>query len=170
MYWHWQLVLYNRYAILIFFEDIQFRSSDSCVLDHQQLDQQRSLPSQLPCDSTHLTRFDSSVPQSPPIFSRDDDYRHESIIPIVVNSLVSVQKKEAISDIMQMERTKIYRSRTPKSDEESCPLDPNHTHFILLDDGLDENEQSRFFKSKTWRVDLTIKPRAKIEHEISKSM
>jgi hypothetical protein len=109
------------------------------------------------------------MPQSPPIFRPDDDYRGGSIASIVVNSSLNVSQKGVISDIMQMERTKIYRSRTPKSDEQSCPLDPNHTHFILLDDGLGENEQAPSIETKTWRADLTIKLRAEIEHEISKS-
>jgi hypothetical protein len=68
--------------------------------------------------------------------------------------------------------TKLYRSRTPNSDGNSCPLDPNHTHFILLDDMLGENVQStsgEIIQKVNCRADLTIKPRTEIEHAISKS-
>ena len=73
----------------------------------------------------------------------------------------------------RMERiTKVYRSRTPKPNENSCPLDPNHTHFILLDDMLGENiesSSSEILQNVNTRADLTIQARAEIEHAISES-
>jgi hypothetical protein len=74
---------------------------------------------------------------------------------------------------MGMKRTtKIYRRRTPRSDEDSCPLDPNHTHFMLLDDMLGDSIESPFgeiAQNINCRADVTIKLRAEIEHAISKS-
>jgi hypothetical protein len=74
---------------------------------------------------------------------------------------------------ISLERTKIYRSRTPFPNEDSCPLDPNHTHFILLDDMLGENMEmasNELTKNINCRADLTIRLRAEIEREISDSI
>ncbi|CAF4831194.1 unnamed protein product [Rotaria socialis] len=60
---------------------------------------------------------------------------------------------------------KLYRYCAPQKTSKSYPLDPNHTHFILLDDKCgasnDKWEQYGF----PVRADLTIQLRAEIEQE-----
>ncbi len=101
------------------------------------------------------------------ISSENDDHTTR---PVISRNIPSKTEKY---EIMGMKRTtKIYRSRTPRSDEDSCPLDPNHTHFILLDDMLGEkieSASSEIAQSMNCRADLTIKLRTEIEHAISKS-
>ena len=71
-----------------------------------------------------------------------------------------------------VERTRIYRNRAVMANEDSCPLDPNHTHFILLNDMLDKNSETtfnEFIQRVNCRADLTIKLRAEIERQASNS-
>jgi hypothetical protein len=65
---------------------------------------------------------------------------------------------------------KLYRNRFPVSDEtpESCPIDPNHTHLILLDDLCDRNDDKWREYGFRVRSDLTLKLRAQIEQEARK--
>jgi hypothetical protein len=63
---------------------------------------------------------------------------------------------------------KLYRNRFPTKNEtpSSCPIDPNHTHFILLDDGYDDTDDTEWKKhGYPIRADLTLPLRAKIEQE-----
>jgi hypothetical protein len=143
---------------LKFFEGILLRLFQSFVLDHDYLIQQHIVPPESPLDI---------------IVSQDDD-RTSGLAPSSVGHTSKRFSTAALApEIMQEERSiKIYRSRTPKSNEKSCPLDPNHTHFILLDDMLDDNMKSastEIYKNFNTRADLTIKPRAEIEHAISQS-
>jgi hypothetical protein len=107
------------------------------------------------------------------IVSQNNDHITDLRIPVVAYNPQNTSSKTAKDEIIPTERTtKIYRSRTPRSDEDSCPLDPNHTHFILLDDMLGEDIKSvstEIIQSMNCRADLTIKPRTEIEHAISKS-
>ncbi len=64
---------------------------------------------------------------------------------------------------------KLYRNRNRNPNEPaSYPIDPNHTHFILLDDDCgsdDENWKKYGYKI---RADLTLDLRAEIEKEARK--
>lgn len=65
---------------------------------------------------------------------------------------------------------KLYRNRLPIKSESrtSWPIDPNHTHFILLDDGLDPNGTHRGKDDHLIRADLTLQLRAEIEQAARK--
>ncbi len=107
------------------------------------------------------------------IVSQNNDHITDPRIPVVAYNPQNTSSKTARSEMIPTERTiKIYRNRIPRSNEESCPLDPNHTHFILLDDMLGEDMEltsPEIKQSINCRADLTIKPRTEIEHAISKS-
>ena len=60
---------------------------------------------------------------------------------------------------------KLYRNRLPIKSESltSWPIDPNHTHFILLDDGGGPNNKDGGKDKHSVRADLTLQLRAEIE-------
>ncbi|CAF4394238.1 unnamed protein product [Rotaria sp. Silwood2] len=63
------------------------------------------------------------------------------------------------------DREKLYRNCAPQQKPSSYPLDPNHTHFILLDDKCDANDENWKQYGYPVRADLTIQLRAEIEQE-----
>ncbi|CAF1684725.1 unnamed protein product, partial [Didymodactylos carnosus] len=66
---------------------------------------------------------------------------------------------------------KLYRNREPFSNDENCSLDPNHTHFLLLDDlyGSDiQNWKDQHPEKINCRTDLISTIRAEIEQESRK--
>jgi hypothetical protein len=66
---------------------------------------------------------------------------------------------------------KLYRNRYPTENEtpKSCPIDPNHTHFILLDDccGSSDTEWTKY--NCRVRADLILQLRAEIEQAASRT-
>ncbi|CAF3904585.1 unnamed protein product [Rotaria sp. Silwood2] len=60
---------------------------------------------------------------------------------------------------------KLYRNHAPQDEPQSYPLDPNHTHFILLDDKWGEDDEKWQRNKCNVRADLTIQLRAEIEQE-----
>ena len=61
---------------------------------------------------------------------------------------------------------KLYRNRFPtQKGTMSCPIDPNHTHFILLDDMCGPDDTKWREKGYNIRVDLPIRLRAQIEQK-----
>ena len=113
-----------------------------------------------------------SLKSIPSIISRHDD--QNSVSNGSTAARISGNADRAVKNLgnINIERTRIYRSRTPMPNEDSCPLDPNHTHFILLDDMLDDNMEinsNELIRHVNCRADLTIKLRAEIEREISES-
>ncbi|CAF3197546.1 unnamed protein product [Rotaria sp. Silwood2] len=60
---------------------------------------------------------------------------------------------------------KLYRYHAPQDEPQSYPLDPNHTHFILLDDTWGEDDEKWQRNKCNVRADLTIQLRAEIEQE-----
>ncbi|UJR10974.1 hypothetical protein I4U23_015159 [Adineta vaga] len=132
--------------------------------DHQYLAKQLSEPSII---SVHPT---TSLKSFEHVLSSDNT-NFECITSTLTHIPRNFQSKTTLWQNIQIEQTpKVYRIRTPSSNENSCPLDPNHTHFILLDDMLGENVESiptEFSTSVNCRADLTIKPRTEIEHTIS---
>jgi hypothetical protein len=58
---------------------------------------------------------------------------------------------------------KLYRNRVPAEGEKSYPLDPNHTHFLLLDDMCGPDDEKWRKHGYPVRADLTIQMRAEIE-------
>ncbi|CAF0752649.1 unnamed protein product [Didymodactylos carnosus] len=84
-------------------------------------------------------------------------------------SISSKSAEESDKDSDDDNNLKLYLPR-PMEDEnpDSCPIDPNHTHFILLDDmcGPDDkkgNSDENHQKDTHVRADLTLKIRAAIE-------
>ncbi|CAF1221434.1 unnamed protein product [Didymodactylos carnosus] len=71
-------------------------------------------------------------------------------------------------DIKLSDRVMLYRTRHPLEDEkpDSAPLDPNHTHFIILDDQYGTNEDWKNIHPV--RSDLILKLRAEIEQAARK--
>jgi hypothetical protein len=65
-------------------------------------------------------------------------------------------------------QNKVYRGQLTTGSVKNSPLDLNHTHFVLLDDMLGEVTEETNAEVPR-RPDLTIKMRAEIEHQISKS-
>ncbi|CAF4047534.1 unnamed protein product, partial [Rotaria sp. Silwood1] len=63
------------------------------------------------------------------------------------------------------DREKLYRNCVPQEKPASYPLDPNHTHFILLDDKCGPNDETWRRYGYPVRADLTIQLRAEIEQE-----
>ena len=64
------------------------------------------------------------------------------------------------------DKEKLYRNRFPTKEEaESCPIDPNHTHFILLDDMCGPDDTKWKEKGYKIRADLIIQLRAQIEQK-----
>ncbi|CAF4901399.1 unnamed protein product [Rotaria sp. Silwood1] len=68
-------------------------------------------------------------------------------------------------DDIEINREKLYRNGVPQDNPQSYPLDPNHTHFILLDDRCGAGDEKWRKKRYSVRVDLTIQLRAEIERE-----
>ena len=70
------------------------------------------------------------------------------------------------------ERVRLYRTRfPPESETESYPLDPNHTHFLLLEDQFgasDKKWRNAFCNEQRLRADLILPLRTKIEQESRK--
>jgi hypothetical protein len=61
---------------------------------------------------------------------------------------------------------RLYRIRFPTQDEpESWPMDPNHTHFILLDDMCGLNDDQWRKKNDPIRSNLGIQLNFRIEQE-----
>ncbi|CAF1621290.1 unnamed protein product [Rotaria magnacalcarata] len=60
---------------------------------------------------------------------------------------------------------KLYRCCAPQKTSISYPLDPNHTHFILLDDNCGASDDKWKQYGFPVRADLTIQLRAEIEQE-----
>ena len=145
------------------------------VLDHQYLIQQHHLPFESSVDLIPQTSLAPLIfTQSSSIISQTDDHTTVPVNSVLEKIPRNIPSKTAKYEIMRTgeETTKIYRRRTPKLDEDSCPLDPNHTHFILLDDMLGEKKESAssaIIQSLNCRADLTFGPRAEIEHAISES-
>ncbi|CAF1545994.1 unnamed protein product, partial [Didymodactylos carnosus] len=66
------------------------------------------------------------------------------------------------------QRIKLYRNRPAVSvKSESTSLDPNHTHFLLLDDGYGESDEWKKTFPDGVRSDLILHHRAAIEREAS---
>ncbi|CAF3381710.1 unnamed protein product [Rotaria sp. Silwood2] len=63
------------------------------------------------------------------------------------------------------DREKLYLNCVPQEKPASYPLDPNHTHFILLDDKCGPNDETWRRYGFPVRADLTIQLRAEIEQE-----
>jgi len=65
---------------------------------------------------------------------------------------------------------KLYRNRFPAKGEnpDSCPIDPNHTHFILLDDCCGPSDEEWTKHGYPSRADLVLQLRAEIEQEARK--
>ncbi|CAF1378060.1 unnamed protein product [Rotaria sp. Silwood1] len=63
------------------------------------------------------------------------------------------------------DREKLYRNCVPREKPASYPLDPNHTHFILLDDKCGPNDEIWRRYGYPVRADLTIQLRAEVEQE-----
>jgi len=66
---------------------------------------------------------------------------------------------------------KLYRNRNRNlnsNEPASYPIDPNHTHFILLDDGCGSDDQNWRKYGYPIRADLTLQLRAEIEQEARK--
>jgi hypothetical protein len=162
------LVLHNKYDFVFCNEN----SLKKKVLDHQHLVQQRPSPPQSLVNPLHSILSVRSLMEIPSIISRHDDQK--SVSNGSTAARISANADRAVKNLgnINMERTRIYRSRTPLPNEDSCPLDPNHTHFILLDDMFDENMEmnsNELTRHINCRADLTIKLRAEIEREISES-
>ncbi|CAF3722052.1 unnamed protein product [Rotaria sordida] len=92
---------------------------------------------------------------------------HEQLIqqPSQMNNNGSEMQVTMSDQVADYER--LYRTRFPTEDEpESCPLDPNHTHFILLDDmyGSDDDDQWRA-KNYLVRANLGIRLSFRIQQE-----
>jgi hypothetical protein len=61
---------------------------------------------------------------------------------------------------------KLYRIRFPTEDEPaSCPLDPNHTHFILLDDMCGSDDDQWRKKNYPVRSNLGVQLDFRIQQE-----
>jgi hypothetical protein len=65
---------------------------------------------------------------------------------------------------------KLYRNRFPIRGKppETCPIDPNHTHFILLDDLCGPEDKEWKKHGFGVRSDLILNLRAQIEQEARK--
>ncbi|CAF4040472.1 unnamed protein product, partial [Rotaria sordida] len=92
---------------------------------------------------------------------------HEQLIqqPSQMNNNGSEMQVTMSDQVADYER--LYRIRFPTEDKsESCPLDPNHTHFILLDDmcGSDDDDQWRA-KNYLVRANLGIRLNFRIQQE-----
>ncbi|CAF4082209.1 unnamed protein product [Rotaria sordida] len=83
--------------------------------------------------------------------------------PVKVNSVGGIMSTSTLSTVA--DREKLYRNCVPQEKPSSYPLDPNHTHYILLDDkcGVGDETWSRY--GFPVRADLTIQLRAEIEQE-----
>ena len=64
---------------------------------------------------------------------------------------------------------RLYRTRKPENNENppTYPLDHNHTHYLMLDDGFGgkDDRSQRPDYSDLSRVEVILKIRAKIEEE-----
>lgn len=60
---------------------------------------------------------------------------------------------------------KLYRHYAVQDKTETYPLDPNHTHFILLDDRCGEDDDNWKKTGHRVRSDLIIQMRAEIERQ-----
>jgi hypothetical protein len=142
------------------------------VLDRQQLFQQRPSPSQPLFDRLHSTSSIQSLRPTSAIVNLNDDQKSLSLNSVMKNIPRTVGMTVGNYGNTHMERTRIYRSQTPMPNADRCPLDPNHTHFILLDDMLGEDMElasKELTQHINCRADLTIQLRAEIEREISES-
>ncbi|CAF1313817.1 unnamed protein product [Didymodactylos carnosus] len=118
--------------------------------------------SEIPCiaiSSWHYTTDVEDLRQIPP-----DPHSIEA----VTSTILDLTIENTVS------RVKSYNNRKPDHEiEEGCDIDPNHTHFILLDDGYppkgkNEGEDWRKFYPKeqaNCRADLILNMRAEIEQE-----
>ncbi|CAF3192241.1 unnamed protein product [Rotaria sp. Silwood2] len=68
-------------------------------------------------------------------------------------------------DDTETSHEKLYRNGAPQDNPQSYPLDPNHTHFILLDDRCGAGDEKWKKKRYDVRADLIIQLRAEIERE-----
>ncbi|CAF4606820.1 unnamed protein product [Rotaria sp. Silwood1] len=68
-------------------------------------------------------------------------------------------------DDREINREKLYRNGVPQDNPQTYPLDPNHTHFILLDDRCGAGDEKWRKKRYSVRADLTIQLRTEIERE-----
>ncbi|CAF2618853.1 unnamed protein product [Rotaria sp. Silwood2] len=70
-----------------------------------------------------------------------------------------------LMDDTETSHEKLYRNGAPQDNPQSYPLDPNHTHFILLDDRCGAGDEKWKKKRYDVRADLIIQLRAEIERE-----
>jgi hypothetical protein len=147
------------------FSFIQSKCTENSTLDHQHLVQQRPTPPPSSFDRLYSTLSVPSLKPTSSIISQNDD--HGSVL---INSVSPQISQAAGKHEITHKRTRIYRNRATMPNEDSCPLDPNHTHFILLDDTPGENMETAFnelIQRVNCRTDLTIKLRAEIERQAS---
>ncbi|CAF3513573.1 unnamed protein product [Rotaria sp. Silwood1] len=83
--------------------------------------------------------------------------------PIKLSSVGSSTPTSMFSTVA--DREKLYRNCVPQKAPASYPLDPNHTHFILLDDKCGADDGNWRQHGFPIRADLTIQLRAEIEQE-----
>ncbi|CAF3951776.1 unnamed protein product [Rotaria sordida] len=83
--------------------------------------------------------------------------------PVKLSSVGGIIPTSTFSTVA--DREKLYRNCVPQKKPPSYPLDPNHTHFILLDDKCGADDETWRRHGFPVRADLTIQLRAEIEQE-----